>query len=274
MEKQKTNVLSKDKKTGSVSFFRDTDRLRSKRLHILEKGKIKKVGQIESLILKIRGGSDGSHGLPVKTDDNWISPQIDKEINSYEEFCSRMFGSLQIESEEKFARLGSLIDSISHVQNELECARDQLDTQLKSYSPHLSERKKGEDKLTDSQVQARRIKEREKHLLSARASVSSLESMLSSRIDEFYALKNRIVEDQNSTRLICNRAKDYILQRIDIYWNSAYRKHPENKTMPAIPNVVFLFNAEKVYTEPHIKLMEKAESLADHLSASPDKEVA
>ena len=274
MEKLNTNSVANEKKTRSTSILRDSDRLRSKRLHILEKGRIKTVGYLESLIIKIRGRSDGIHGLPVKTESNWISPQIDKEINSYEEFCSRMFGSLQIELEEEFAHLGGLIDSISHYQNELESAKERLDTQLKNYSPSLSVRKKGEERLTESQVQSRRIKEREKYLSSARGRVSSLESKLSFQIDEFYALKNRIVEDYNSTRLICNRAKDYILQRIDIYWNSAYRKHPESKTMPAIPNVVFLFNAEKAYTEPHKKLMEKAESLADYLSASPNKEVA
>ena len=276
MEKQKTKATTNTntKETNHTLKRNDIERLRNKRLSILEKGKIKKIGLMESLRLKIQGYSDGSHGLPVKTDNNWISPRIDKEINSYEEFCSRIFGSLQIELEEKFAHLGNLIDSISHTQNELEIAKEQLGNQLQKYSSSLMIRKKGEDNLTEAQVQSRRQKERDKYLSSARGKVSSIESQLSTQIEDFYALKNRIVEDYNSTKLICNRAKDYILQRIDIYWDSAYKKHPESKMMPAIPRVVFLFNAEKVYSEQHKELMSKAESLAVILSATPDKEVA
>ena len=274
MNKFKPTVNSNEKKDNNSTNAMAHDRLRNIRIMNLERAKFKKVGFIERLQLIIHGRFDGFHGLPVKTDGIWTSPLIDKEINVYEEFSSRMFGRLQIELEDIYSHLGSLVDSISHTQNELNEAKTALYSQIDKYSSSISLRKKGEEKLTDSQIRSRRLKEREKHLFSARSRVSFLETKLSSQIDDFYRMKNRVVEDNNSTRLICNRAKDNILQKIDIYWNSAYKNHPENKDMPAVPNLVFSFNAEKVYFDLHKELMNKAESLAIKLSVVPEMEVA
>lgn len=84
---------------------------------------------------------------------------------------------------------------------------------------------------------------------------------------------NRILEDNNSTRMICNRVKDHLHQRMDVYWNAALRKHPDNARMPVIPCVEVKSRAEAVYLEPHMLLMQRAESLSQTLS-DDEKEAA
>ena len=96
--------------------------------------------------------------------------------------------------------------------------------------------------------------------------MNSLQSKLTAEIDEFSQLRNKIIEDNNSTRMICNRVKDHIYQRLDIYWNAALRKHSDNEKMPVVPSVEVESRSENVYLEPHELLMHKAEMFSMQLS--------
>lgn len=241
----------------------------------LRKGKVKRIGFFEKLWLKIAGYFDGRRNLPRKSDCGWISPHIDKEVRSFDEFASRMWGSLQVEEEENYARLGELMDSIAHTKLLLDEAKSTLDeAEIKEKSADNS-RKKGESKLTDAQVTARRTNEKAKRLAPLKNSVNSLQSKLTAEIDEFSQLRNKIIEDNNSTRMICNRVKDHIYQRLDIYWNAALRKHSDNEKMPVVPSVEVESRSETVYLAPHELLMHKAEMFSIQLSNNEeDKEEA
>ena len=69
----------------------------------LRKGKIKGLGFWERILLKITGFLDGRRGLP-REDENgyWTSPHLDKEVHSYDEFSTRMFGQLQIDKKDDY----------------------------------------------------------------------------------------------------------------------------------------------------------------------------
>ena len=61
--------------------------LKNSRVSNLNKGKVKGVGFFESIPLKIAGRSDGKHGLPREADGEWLSPHIEREGRSYDEFA-------------------------------------------------------------------------------------------------------------------------------------------------------------------------------------------
>lgn len=232
----------------------------------LRRGKVKRIGLFEKLWLKIAGYFDGKRNLPRESDSGWISPHMDKEVRSYDEFSSQMWGRLQVEEEEDYARLGQLMDSIAHTKSLLDEAEDSLEEAEAREKETDTSRKKGESKLTDAQVMARRSNEKAKRLAPFKGRVSSLQSKLTSEIDEFSQLRNKIIEDNNSTRMICNRVKDHIYQRLDIYWNAALRKHSGKAQMPVIPCVMVASRSEEVYMEPHKILMQKAEMVSKDLS--------
>ena len=241
--------------------------LRDTRISKLQKGKLKGIGFFEGIGLKIRGRIDGARNLPRECDDgHWLSPHLDKEVRSYDEFSSRMWGQLQIEEEDEYARLGTLMDSIVHTKAQLEIARTELKDILSYEGAPDTTRKHGEDKLTEAQVATRRANERAKRLATFRSRVSTLQSRLDSEVDEFSALRNKIIEDNNSTRMICSRVRGHLFQRLNIYWNSALHKHSENARMPAVPTIEVTSRAEMVYMEPHLVLMQKAERLSQYLS--------
>lgn len=272
---QSNNVLSKkENEVAEVQKSKSLkkDALRNKRLVSLDKGKIKNIGIFENIRLRMSGTSDGARGFPrCIGEGKWQSAFIDKEVNAYEEFCSRMWGGLQIEVEDDFKRIGELIDSIKHLWSELDKAQDYLSNQSKD-DPALSMRKKGEERLKESQVKARRTRERNKRLAPAKNKISTLESKITTQIEEFLELKNYVDEASNTTRMICNRVKDHTLQRIDVYWNYALRKHPDSMEIPTVPHVDLTFDAEKVYMTPHLNLLQKADELVQLISEQNKEE--
>lgn len=246
--------------------------LKDTRVSSLKKGKVKSVGFFESLPLKITGCIDGRRGLPRENDNGqWVSPHIEKEIRSYDEFSSYMWGQLQIEEEVAFARLGELMDSVVHIKSQLDTAKSELDKASAGEGIVNNARKHGESKLTDAQVVARRANERSKRLSPFKSRVSSLQTKLTSEIDEFSAVRAKIVEDNNSTRMVCNRVRDHLYQRLAVYWNAALRKHAENSKMPTVPCIEIVFNSEEVYMKPHIELMQKAELLSETIKKESEE---
>lgn len=247
---------------------------KNNRLSSLSKGKVKGVSFFESLPLKIAGRIDGRRGLPRETGEGqWSSPHIEKEVRSYDEFSSKMWGQLQIEEETAFARLGELMDSVVHIKAQLDAAKAEFEAANAHEGMVDNSRKHGESKLTDAQVAARRANERAKRLSPIKSRVSSLQAKLTSEIDEFSSVRAKIIEDNNSTRMVCNRVRDHLYQRLAVYWNSALRKHPERSKMPVVPRTDVTFQAEGIYMDPHKVLMQRAELLSEALSVEA-KEVA
>lgn len=248
-------------------------KLKDSRISNLSKGKVKGIGFFEEIRLKIRGHIDGARNLPRENNDgSWASPHLEREIRSYDEFASRMWGYLQIEEEEEYARLGCLMDSIVDTKAQLEAARADLrETLSHEWNPDTF-RKHGESQLTDAQVAARREDERAKRMAPLRSRVSNLQGKLIAEVGEFSALRNKIIEGNNSNRMICVRVRDHLFQRLNVYWNSVLLKHSENARMPAVPSIEVTSRAESVYMESHKVLMQRAELLSQSLSKE-EKEV-
>lgn len=244
------------------------------RISYLNKGKVKGIGFFEGIGLKIRGRIDGSRNLPRECDDgHWCSPHLDREVRSYDEFSDTMFGQLQFEKQDVYERLGTLMDSLALTKSQLASAEDDLAAALSMESGVNASRKHGESKLTDAQVAARRANERDKRLAPLRRRVSELQSKLAAESDEFSSLRNKIIEDNNSVRMICFRVRDHLLQRMDVYWNSAMLTHSENARMPVVPSIEVASRAEEIYMESHQALMQRAELLSQSLSKE-EKEAA
>lgn len=172
-----------------------------------------------------------------------------------------MWGRLQIEAEEDYVKLGHMVDAIELTKQLLKEARvsfaeaEELERDVAIY------RKKGESNLTEEQVSARRSNESVKRLAPFKDRVSSLENKLASEIDNLSQLYHKIVENNNSTRLICNRVRKHVCQRIDTYWNAALLKHYDKEKISVVPCVEIGSHSEAIYMEPHESLMQKVEML-------------
>lgn len=254
----------------------DREKMRKQRHKKVNTGKGKKVGFFESFGLKIKGICDGRKGFPRQTDkEDWYSPFMNQEVNSFEEFCSHTWGSLQIENEGEYARLEKLMDGIHQKKGLLEAARADLAVANKKENDSESARKKGEDRLTDAQIRARRKAEKEKKLAPFKSKAAGLEQELKDAEETFADLHSKLVEDDNTTRLICHRVRGHILMRLDVYWNSALRCHPDGASMPVVPVLELKDEAEEAYLRPHKELMKRAAAIHDAIQdEAAEKEVA
>lgn len=267
-----TTSTGRGKEDASV----DREKMRKQRYRKVNSGKGKKVGFFEFIGLKIKGFCDGRKGFPRQTDkDDWYSPFMNQEVNSFEEFCSHTWGSLQIENEGEYAHLEELMDGIRQKKGLLEAARVDLVATTKRENDSEASRKKGEDKLNDTQVRARRKAEKEKRLAPVKSKVAGLEQELKDAEEAFSDLHSKLVEDDNTTRLICHRVKDHVLMRLDVYWNFALRRHPEGASMPVVPVLELRDEAEEAYLRPHKELMKRAAAIHDAIrDEAAEKEVA
>lgn len=267
-----TKSAGRGKEVASV----DREKMRKQRYKKVNNGKGKKVGSFESICLKIRGFCDGRKGFPRQTDSNdWYSPFMNQEVNSFGEFCSYTWGSLQIENEGEYASLEELMDGIRQKKGLLELAKADLAVAAKRENDLESARKKGEDNLTDAQIRARRKAEKEKKLAPLKSKKAGLEQELKNVEEAFSALHSKLVEDDNTTRLICRRVRDHILMRLDVYWNSALRRHPDGASMPVVPAIELENEAEEAYLSLHKVLMKRAAVIRDAIQDdTAEKEVA
>lgn len=258
--KDKSNIVS----TGKEDMPTNRIKLRKQRHKKLGNGKGKKVGFIESIGLKIAGYCDGRKGFPRQMDEKgWYSPFMNRDVNSYEEFCSHIWASLQIENEEVYVKLEKLMDKIQQEKKLLDTAKSELEIAYKRETEAETSRMRGEDKLTDAQIYARRKVEKDKKLVPVKKKIAELEQELKEAEDAFSELHSKLIEDDNTTRLICHRVRDHILMRIDVYWNSVLRHHSDNACMPVIPILELRDEAEEVYLRPHRELMKRASAFHD-----------
>ncbi len=221
----------------------------------LQKGAGKKPGLYESIQLTILGRRDGRKGFPRLTEEDvWYSTFLDREVNSYGEFCSHLWGSLQIENADKFARLGQLADKICQKREELKKAEREYAAACQQGKDIPMIRFRGEDALSDAQVKARRTAEEEKRRQPLKNKVSGLRQELQEAEKAFSDLYNILVEDDNTVRMICHRVRDHILIRIDVYWNAALTIHPNSEEMPVVPLIELGNRAEEAYLLLHHEL--------------------
>ena len=173
--------------------------LRDSRISKLGKEKVQGVRLLETIYLKIIGYIDGTRNLPRECGDGkWISPHLDREIRSYYEFSSRIWGYLQIEEENEYKRLGELMDSLVYTRAQLQTTKAELKDALSYEEMPDIFRIHGEGKLNDTQVAARRINERAKSLVLYKNRIVTLQNKLVSEADEFFALRNEIIEADGS----------------------------------------------------------------------------
>ena len=155
------------------------------------------------------------------------------------------------------------MDSIKQKKLLLKHAQKEVGIAMKNESRMGIIRKIGEEKLNDNQIRVRRMNEQDDRLEPYRRQIGVLEGELKSMLEELSGIRYRLVEEYNTTIMICKRIKNHTLQRLDVYWDASFHKHPDKALMPTVPNVSLPVEAEGVYTNIHKMLLNKTEETID-----------
>ena len=191
-----------------------------------------RLGWFEKLMLKALGRKDGRNDLPSPDETGrWMSSTIQKELNSCCEAHNMVYRSLYEHLDDKYKEAGLLTDKLERLSvnmTGLQQAIPEPPTEL-----DLSERKYGEEKLSESQIRERRRREYERSIEGILSKISDLQSEIDTKIDELLEIKNYLVEKQEEAELLCEKLKCHTMQRIDYYWSAA--KYAACKKQRMIP---------------------------------------
>ena len=251
--------MKKTKEDTNRRNHMESKRFRKKQISSLKWGKVKPLGFFEGIALKYAGYRDGKLKLPAKEGDTWRSPFLDEEVSKYHEFCFRMWGRLQLAVEDSLTRVNHLMKSIPQTEQTLANARKVLTDEGERIRLCCRSRRKGEENLTDEQVNRRREKELSSHLLSLQGKVHMLEKTLEQETAELFFLRSNLQELEQSTGMICRRVLEHTKLRAAAYWNAAMKYQSGDLPLPMTPGLEINQKAESAYRLSSARLLGAAE---------------
>jgi len=251
--------MRKAKEDTNRRNHRESKRFRKKQISSLKRGKVKPLGFFEGMALKYAGYKDGKRRLPAKEGDTWRSPFLDEEVRKYHEFCFRMWGRLQLTTEDKRTRVSRLMKSIPQTEQSLANARKVLTDEGERIRLCCRSRRKGEENLTDEQVYRRREKELSSQLLSLQGKVHMLEKTLEQETAELFFLRSTLQELEQSTGMICRRVLEHTKLRVAAYWNAVMKHQSGDLPLPMTPGLEINQKAESAYRLSSVRLLGAAE---------------
>ena len=238
-------------------------RLYKNRAKSLIKGKIHSLNLIEKLSMKFAGLTDGKKGLIKQTKaGTWWSTTLQMLVDSYEEYCDKLYGNLKYEDEEEFKNVSILCNQIEPKNKKYTQELNLLKETLKTV-PDVSTRKAGEEKMTNEQVATRRTRERSLYIINHQKSVDAAEADLRLAVDQLLTCISTIKEDFNTTCRISNRILNHCQRKADIYWREVMKHIPE---LPPSPEISFKSESREAYNNHYLQVVSKAEEVISSLS--------
>lgn len=236
-------------------------------------GKVRPLSSREIKVLEKNGRLDGMKGLP-KEDENgmWTSAFIESEIHSCQEKCNMLWGTLQINMEQSYAEMDSIVDKI--VKNRKRLADLDEAIAANTNSESLRIRKNGEEGLSDAIVMARRKREQESVIQPMKNDKDRLIASNDSLYERLTVLRGIAKEATTAVKINTQRLEDHTGQRINAYWNVAFEKHPAKNEMPPVFKLSISCSGETTYTERHKNIDDKVINLLSSRNDDNDKDIS
>ena len=203
-------------------------------LKSLRDGKKAKLSIIERVFLRRIGRKDGRHSFPRENSDGlWTSPTIQREINACNESLNRICGTLQVKLEEKYTKAAKLADKIKYYEMRISVLKQDMPDSLTE--EECNARKHGEEKLTNSQIYNRRMREYKQSVNGIQTQIDKLREEADADYKELIDLKNYLAQKNYETEFVCSRIRNHTQQRIDYYWNAAsHISYESERNIPAV----------------------------------------
>ena len=250
----------------------DKAQLRKKRINHIQQPQSARIGWFERWYLRWRGRSDGKRSLPREySNDVWLSPFMSEKLRELDVFGDNEWKLLQHEHEGLYVRMEDLMGIIRNHMLQLDSLRKNLSWASGAGELH---RKKGEEALPESIIHARRVAEQSRKLAPLRKECDRLMQQIDDAEQELRLIVSSLEEDCNTMCMLIRGRQDAVLQRIDVYWNGAMKKHPHSDRMPAAPKVEIRTEHEQKYMELHHARMASVQKLLEELGSTSLKEVS
>lgn len=220
-------------------------------LKSLRHGKKAKLSIIEKFFLRRTGRKDGRYCLPRENSEGmWTSPTIQREINACNETLTRICGILQVKLEEKYTKAAKLADKIKYYEMRINVLKQDMPAPLTEED--CNARKHGEEKLTNSQIYNRRMREYKQSVNGIQTQIDKLREEVDADYEELIDLKSYLAQKNYETEFVCNRIRSHTQQRIDYYWNAAsHISYESERNIPAVFDQLPIWDVLDSYKQFH-----------------------
>lgn len=177
---------------------------------------------LERAGLFIVGCIDSTHALPSEDDSGiWGSSTINKELSACTEAHNKIYGMLRIDLEEKYKTAAFLVKTLEHNKHRITDLMNKMPEPLAE--DMLDNRRLGEEALDIMIVRERRKKEQDAKINKVKNEIEGIKRESESDLVKLMELQSYIAQKNYETELVCEKVRAHTKQRIDYYWNIAYR---------------------------------------------------
>lgn len=229
----------------------------------------KSLGLLEKGILFLEGRSDGNHQLIKFDGDVWSTPFVKREADRLTEYCAKAWGTLQNDYTYLLAKSKYLIADIQKCEKRME----EIDFRIAETKDgrKLSERKRGEEYVSEAVVHARRTKELASELSPLNSERSALEEQILADFTDLNAICSALNEFRNTVKMICERVSAHTLQRLDYYWRTVLVFSPNNVDLPVSVTIDTASPYEEVFVQRHEELLIEVEALSTLIDSANNR---
>lgn len=182
-----------------------------------------RIGVVESWSMRWRGLRDGRLGLPRPTSSGeWSSPLIEQELSQFGEFTQRIWQRCEEITADRYVEISKLQLHLSQLKIRFDGVAD-------------DQYYRGEENIDPIIIKSRRQKER--------SAVAEMEIRLVELIQQ-------VAKTENQAKLICERQRCRVAQRLASYLMGCFKTHPDSKKIPTSPPVLYS-QGEEIYTAQH-----------------------
>jgi hypothetical protein len=182
-----------------------------------------RIGVVESWSMRRCGQRDGRLGLPrPNSSGEWSSPLVEQELSQFSEFTQRIWRRCEEITADRYVEISKFQLRLSQLKIRFDGVADD-----QCY--------RGEENIDPIIIKSRRQKER--------SAVAEIEIRLAE-------LMQQADITENQAKLICERQRCRVAQRLAFYLMGCFKTHPDSKKIPtALP--VLYSQGEEIYTAQH-----------------------
>ena len=216
-----------------------------------------------------KGKRDRKSGLiRENVEGDFTSPFIERKKHEFYEADTRLWDDANIQFMDDFSKLRQLLKSISTLEERVHVAKEEKSAYEAAHSSVKLERYRGEEKLPESIVMARRSRHAERRKADLSGQYAAAKNSLQTSLNEISSLHSQLFEADHTLRMTSYTLLHRVEQMVDCYWEGVLRKNPKREALPVDMNLDDVKPRGEILFYEYHDILEEAERVLERYGIS------